>query len=112
MQTVITEGGTGINAALDGYSVGGKTGTARKLDEKGKYTHRKHIASFVGFTPAHNPEIAILVVIDEPQGKYHGGLVAAPVFKSIANETLNYLNIPPEGGPSKFRVSLGIKAKG
>jgi len=112
MQTVIAEGGTGINAALDGYSVGGKTGTARKLDEKGKYTHRKHIASFVGFTPAHNPEIAILVVIDEPQGKYHGGLVAAPVFKSIANEILNYLNIPPEGGPSKFRVSLGIKAKG
>jgi len=112
MQTVITEGGTGINASLDGYSVCGKTGTARKLDEKGKYSHRKHIASFVGFTPAHHPEIAILVVIDEPQAKYHGGVVAAPVFKSIANEILNYLNIPPEGGTSKFRVSFGIKARG
>jgi cell division protein FtsI (penicillin-binding protein 3) len=112
MKTVITEGGTGVNAALDGYSVCGKTGTARKLDQDGKYSEDKHVASFVGFSPADNPEIAILVVIDEPKNKYHGGTVAAPVFKKIAQETLNYLNVPPESDPTKFRVSLGNEAKG
>ena len=104
MKTVITEGGTGVNAALDGYSVCGKTGTARKLDEKGKYSNSKHIASFIGFTPAENPEIAILVVIDEPRKKYHGGMVAAPVFKKIAQQTLNYLNAPLDDMAGDVRV--------
>jgi len=112
MKTVITKGGTGVKAALDGYSVCGKTGTARKLDENGKYSNSKHTASFIGFTPAHNPEIAILVIIDEPRGKYYGGIVAAPVFKKIAQQTLNYLNVPPDGGTTRFRVSVGSEAKG
>ena len=112
MKTVITEGGTGVNAALDGYSVCGKTGTARKLDDKGKYSNSKHIASFIGFTPAESPEIAILVVIDEPKKKYHGGMVAAPVFKKIAQQTLNYLNAPLDDGSTRFRVSLGSEANG
>jgi cell division protein FtsI (penicillin-binding protein 3) len=112
MKTVITEGGTGVNAALDGYSVGGKTGTSRKLDKNGQYSDNRHTASFIGFTPADNPEIAILVVIDEPKGKYYGGIVAAPVFKQIAQQTLNYLNVPPDGDTTKFRVFLGREANG
>jgi cell division protein FtsI (penicillin-binding protein 3) len=95
MQTVVTEGGTGTQAALDSYTVCGKTGTAKKVGEEGTYTEDMYVASFVGFTPAQNAEIAVLVIIDEPQGKYYGGLVAAPAFSKIARQTLNYLNIPP-----------------
>ena len=112
LKTVTTKGGTGVNAALDRYSVCGKTGTARKLDEKGKYSDSKHVASFVGFTPADKPEIAVLVIIDEPQGNYYGGIVAAPVFKKIAQQTLNYLNVAPEGDTTKFRVSRNNGANG
>jgi cell division protein FtsI (penicillin-binding protein 3) len=112
LKTVITEGGTGVNAALDGYTACGKTGTARKLDENGEYSKTRHTASFIGFAPADDPQIAILVIIDEPQGKYYGGIVAAPVFKQIAQQTLNYLNVPPEAGPTKLRVSRDNGAKG
>ena len=112
MKTVTTEGGTGVNAALDGYTVGGKTGTARKLDESGTYSNTRHIASFVGFTPADNPALAILVVIDEPKGQHYGGTVAAPVFQRIAREALNYLNIPPQNGMKRFATSRGIEARG
>jgi len=112
LKTVITEGGTGVNAALDRYTACGKTGTARKLDENGEYSKTRHTASFIGFAPADNPEIAILVIIDEPQGKYYGGIVAAPVFKQIAQQTLNYLNVPPEAGTTKFRVSIADGEKG
>lgn len=112
MKTVISEGGTGVNAALDGYSVCGKTGTTRKLDEDGKYSDSKHMASFVGFTPADDPQIAILVVIDEPKEIYYGGAVAAPVFKDIAQQTLNYLNVAPESDKTKFRVLVETRASG
>jgi cell division protein FtsI (penicillin-binding protein 3) len=112
MKTVTTKGGTGVNAALDGYTVCGKTGTARKLDKSGTYSNNRHMASFVGFTPAENPKLAILVVIDEPQGKYYGGTVAAPVFRRIAREALNYLNIPPSSGVKRFATSRRIEASG
>ncbi len=94
MATVTTEGGTGVNAAMEGYSVCGKTGTAQKIDEKGTYSKEKYIASFLGFIPAEDPELAVLVVIDEPMGKHYGSIVAAPAFKRIAHETVNYMNIP------------------
>lgn len=112
LKTVTTEGGTGTQAALDGYTVCGKTGTARKLDEDGRYSNSKHVASFVGFAPADKPEIAVLVIIDEPQGSYYGGVVAAPVFKNIAQQTLSYLNVPPTGDTTKFRVSRDNGANG
>ena len=112
LKTVISEGGTGVNAALDGYTACGKTGTARKLDENGKYSRNRHTASFVGFAPADKAEITVLVIIDEPQGKYYGGTVAAPVFKKIAQQTLDYLNVPPDGGTTKLRVSWDNGAKG
>lgn len=112
MKTVTTEGGTGVNAALDGYTVGGKTGTARKLDEDGTYSNTRHIASFVGFTPVDHPALAILVIIDEPKGQHYGGTVAAPVFQRIAREVLNYLNIPPQSGMKRFATSRRIEARG
>jgi cell division protein FtsI (penicillin-binding protein 3) len=112
MKTVTAEGGTGVNAALEGYTVGGKTGTARKLDETGTYSNNRHIASFVGFTPVDNPALAILVVIDEPKKQYYGGTVAAPIFRQIAGETLNYLNIPPQNGMKTFAISRGSEARG
>ena len=92
--TVTEAGGTGINAALESYTVCGKTGTAQKIDEKGTYAKGKYVASFVGFVPAENPAVAILVVIDEPQNQHYGGIVAAPAFRKIAYETLNYINLP------------------
>jgi cell division protein FtsI (penicillin-binding protein 3) len=97
MEKVTQEGGTGTKAALEGYRVCGKTGTAQKIDENGTYARGKYVSSFVGFVPAENPEAAILIMIDEPQKAYYGGVVAAPVFKKIALQTLNFMNIPPDG---------------
>jgi cell division protein FtsI (penicillin-binding protein 3) len=96
MQTVIMEGGTGTNAALDGYIISGKTGTAQKIDESRTYANGKYVSSFLGFAPAAKPAAVILVVIDEPQSAHYGGTVAAPAFRKIAHETLQYLNVPPE----------------
>jgi cell division protein FtsI (penicillin-binding protein 3) len=110
MQSVIAKGGTGVNAALEGYSAGGKTGTAQKIDEQGEYTEGKYTASFVGFAPAEKPEVAILVVIDEPSKEYYGGIVAAPAFRKIANKTLNYLNIPPKNKTDKLTAFLENEA--
>jgi len=112
MKTVIARNGTGTLAALEGYSVCGKTGTSKKIGEDGTYSEDKYIASFVGFTPAENPEIAILVVIDEPKGKYYGGIVAAPAFKKIARETLNHMNISPTIELNRLTLSLKKEARG
>ncbi|CAN2040423.1 cell division protein FtsI (penicillin-binding protein 3) [Candidatus Magnetomoraceae bacterium gMMP-15] len=95
MQTVIEPGGTGVEAALERYTVCGKTGTSKKL-KKGKYDTDRYIASFVGFAPAEKPKIAVLVVVDEPKNNYYGGKVAAPAFKSIARDTLYYLRTVPD----------------
>jgi len=96
MVGVVEKGGTGTRAAVPGYRVGGKTGTAQKVDPvTGGYSVDKRVASFVGFVPAERPAMVILVTIDEPQGKTYGGLVAAPVFSRIAGQALRYLNVPP-----------------
>tara|TARA_B100000315_G_scaffold235312_1_gene250126 strand:+ start:5397 stop:7271 length:1875 start_codon:yes stop_codon:yes gene_type:complete len=87
--------GTGKNAAIPGYSVGGKTGTAQKIDPDTKrYSANNYVASFVGFVPVENPKLTILVMIDEPRGIYWGGSVAAPVFREIAKKALRHLNVP------------------
>ena len=106
MQTVITEGGTGVNASLEGYSVGGKTGTAQKIDENGRYSYENYVASFVGFAPVENPKIAVLVVVDEPKKQHYGSIVAAPAFKVIAQKTLDYMHIAPKIKTDKLMVSL------
>jgi cell division protein FtsI (penicillin-binding protein 3) len=93
----VTLNGTAKKAQLDGYSAAGKTGTAQKIDPKTRtYSTTKHIASFVGFAPVNNPAVVIIVVIDEPAGAYHGGDVAAPVFREIAEQVLPELDVMPD----------------
>jgi cell division protein FtsI (penicillin-binding protein 3) len=93
---VTEEGGTGTLATVPGYRVAGKTGTAQKVDPvTGTYSMDKSVASFVGFVPADDPRLVILVVLDEPEGKTFGGLVAAPVFSRIASQSLRYLKVAP-----------------
>ncbi|MBW2711500.1 MAG: penicillin-binding protein 2 [Deltaproteobacteria bacterium] len=111
MQTVTTEGGTGVNAALEGYSVSGKTGTAQKIGKNGTYARGQYISSFVGFVPSEHPKIAILVVIDEPKRQHYGGVIAAPGFRNIAQKTLAYMNISPKSKTDGLIVSLGSKTK-
>ena len=86
--------GTGTQAAIPGYTVAGKTGTAQKA-EKGRYV-TKYVASFVGLVPAKRPRLAILVMVDEPHGDIYGGVVAAPAFRDIARFDLQYLEVPPD----------------
>lgn len=98
METVTGEGGTGTKAAVVGYRVAGKTGTAQKVDPVTRtYSPSKRIGSFVGFVPADKPKLTIAVVIDEPQGVKYGGVVAAPAFREIAQNSLAYLKIQPNG---------------
>ncbi|MBF0631193.1 MAG: hypothetical protein HQL89_09440 [Magnetococcales bacterium] len=96
LQSVVTPEGTAIEAAVDGYQVGGKTGTARKAIPGQGYVRGRYYASFVGFIPVEKPKVVIFVSIDEPSGIYYGGKVAAPVFKEIAQEILPRLSIFPD----------------
>jgi cell division protein FtsI (penicillin-binding protein 3) len=98
MLEAVVEEGTGSAAAVPGYRVAGKTGTAQK-PVPGGYSPDKHLASFVGFAPARDPAIVVLVVVDEPVGLYHGGEVAAPVFAAVAGEVLPYLGAVPDAPP-------------
>jgi cell division protein FtsI (penicillin-binding protein 3) len=93
----VTLNGTARKAQLDGYSAAGKTGTAQKIDPRTKaYSTTKFVGSFVGFAPVTNPQVVIIVVIDEPAGSYHGGEVAAPVFREIAEQILPNLGVMPD----------------
>ena len=95
LETVVGEGGTAPKAAVPGYRVGGKTGTAYKL-EGGRYT-RKYISSFVGVAPISDPRIVVAVMVDEPGGDQHyGGDVAAPVFSQITGATLRWMGVRPD----------------
>lgn len=90
--------GTGKLAVVDGFSTAGKTGTAQKIDpETGRYSRSRFVSSFAGFVPADSPEIAILIVINEPKGIAWGGSVAAPVFKRVAEQTLQYMHVESAG---------------
>jgi cell division protein FtsI (penicillin-binding protein 3) len=93
MLAKVVEGGTGTSAQVTGYGVAGKTGTARKPP----YDHPpyKYVASFVGFAPTSSPRIAAIVVLDEPQGNYFGGFVAAPAFREIMQQALGTERVPP-----------------
>ena len=89
----VVERGTGKQAAVEGYTVAGKTGTAQKV-ERGGYSHSKILASFGGYVPAEAPQLAILVIIDEPLRAKWGGEAAAPVFKRVAQQALYSLQVP------------------
>lgn len=95
MEDEVSEGG-GNNAFIEGYEFGGKTGTAQKLNETGSgYADGKYISSFIGLGPIEDPQFIVLVVIDEPQGVYYGGQIAAPVFKDIMSQLVRYRGLHP-----------------
>ena len=94
MEGVVSEG-TGSNAYVPGYRVAGKTGTAQKIVD-GRYAPGKYIGSFVAIAPADDPKIAVLVIVDEPEGIYYGGSVAAPIAGELIEETLSYLEVKRE----------------
>lgn len=104
----VVANGTGRNAYIDGYRVGGKTGTAQKA-VGGRYLADEHIVSFIGFAPADDPRVVIYVAVDDPQGVQFGGLVAAPIVRGIMEDTLRYLQVPPrkEQLEKKYRPELG-----
>jgi cell division protein FtsI (penicillin-binding protein 3) len=96
LEGTVTKNGTGEKAAIPGYRVAGKTGTAQKIDPVTKrYSMQDTVSSFVGIVPAEDPRIVVLVVVDSPKGMAWGGTVAAPVFKTIAEQVLRYLGVPP-----------------
>lgn len=99
MLTAVTgPGGTGVEAAIDGYLVAGKTGTAQKADYVlGGYADDAWTSSFVGFVPASRPRLVIAVVIDEPVIEHYGGLVAGPVFRRVGTAALRHLGVPADG---------------
>lgn len=101
--------GTGRAATLEGYRCAGKTGTAQKIID-GRYSNTKYVASFVGFAPLPRPKLTVVVVIDEPQGKYHGGEVAAPVFQKIMQEALLQVRVPPDKTLPLPRVNPALVA--
>jgi cell division protein FtsI/penicillin-binding protein 2 len=92
----VVEDGTGQLAKVEGYEVGGKTGTSQKI-ENGTYSHSKFIASFVGFAPVKDPRVVVVVMLDQPHPLYYGGVVAAPVFGRVVRDTLRYMDIRPKG---------------
>lgn len=95
MVSVTEPGGTGTAGAVDGFDVGAKTGTARKL-VNGRYVDNKHVATFIGFAPAKNPRVIVAVTIDEPTANgYYGGVVTGPVFKQVMGGSLNILGVSP-----------------
>jgi len=95
LEGVLAPGGTASEVSVPGYTLAGKTGTA-EVAEDGTYSKTKYVASFVGFAPAQNPQLLVAVVVDQPQGSYYGGEVAAPAFGEIAKFALPYLEIPPD----------------
>jgi cell division protein FtsI/penicillin-binding protein 2 len=102
---VACDGGTGYGAAVPGYTVAGKTGTAQKPDGRGGYSGYNYVATFVGMVPASKPKLVVLVMVDEPRGSIYGGVVAAPAFAEIAKFDLQYLEIPPDV-PAAARTTL------
>jgi cell division protein FtsI/penicillin-binding protein 2 len=109
LRDVVTDG-SGTSAAVPGYAVAGKTGTAAKPDPvHGGYSATRYVASFVGIVPASAPRLVILVSVDEPQGAIFGGVVAAPAFKDIATFAMQYLEVPPDD-PGSFRYAAGATA--
>jgi cell division protein FtsI (penicillin-binding protein 3) len=95
LEMAVQAGGTAPRAQVAGYRVGGKTGTAHKLEGRGY--GNKYVSSFVGFAPASHPRLIVAVMLDEPSaGQYYGGAVAAPVFSTVMGAALRMLGVPPD----------------
>ena len=95
LEGVLQAGGTASEAAIEGYTLAGKTGTAQKA-ENGGYSETDYVASFIGYAPSRSPRLLVSVMVDEPRGSIYGGEVAAPAFEKIASFALPYLKIPPQ----------------
>jgi len=102
----VVANGTGGNAFLEGYRVGGKTGTAQKV-VGGRYSPNEHIVSFIGFAPADAPRLLVYVAVDNPQGIQFGGLVAAPIVRNIMADALPYLGLEPRANQLNKRLRFG-----
>ena len=110
MEGVVLKGGTGTLARLDGWTSAGKTGSAQKIDPlTGRYSPTQLIASFTGFAPINDPAVVILVSLDSPIGPHEGGMVAAPVFKRVAEQVLTYLGVPQDVPVSAKLVQTRFK---
>ncbi|MCS7089341.1 MAG: penicillin-binding protein 2 [Verrucomicrobiota bacterium] len=105
LKTVPTPEGTAPRAAVPGYTVAGKTGTAQKAEGDRGYIPGKYVSSFIGFLPADRPEVVIAVTLDEPQRGYYGGQVAGPVFRKVAERVMQYLGVPPDQ-PESIQTEL------
>ncbi len=107
----VVERGTGVPAKIPGYTVAGKTGTARKLDPDGKYSSSRYTASFIGFVPARSPKFTILVILDEPKGQnYYGSQVAAPVFSGLGRRLLALKGVAPDAPSPPLTAAVGAPA--
>jgi cell division protein FtsI (penicillin-binding protein 3) len=114
LEKVTQEGGTALEAAIEGNGIAGKTGTAQIFDNNlNRYSKERYVSSFAGFFPAKKPRLAMIVVIHEPRGEIYGGKVAGPVFREIATRALAYLNVPMDSAPAENVVFVssanGIK---
>lgn len=108
METVVSKKGTARRAAVDGYRVAGKTGTAKKSSGRRGYTGHKYQAVFAGMAPASKPRFVMVVMIDEPRGKYYyGGLVAAPTFAKVMQAALRLYNVPPDKADATLLLAGG-----
>ena len=99
MKTVTEPGGTGTESVPPGYTVAGKTGTAQKVVGR-TFSKSKYNALFIGVVPAENPVLTIIVIVDEPKGAIYGGVVAAPIFREIAAQSLRFLGHYPDSQKS------------
>lgn len=100
----VVEGGSGRRARVEGYRVAGKTGTAQKAEKNGRGYLGKEIMSFMGFLPAENPMVSIIVMLDEPKGARFSGQIAGPLFQAVATQTMQYLKQTEFFGPQQQRT--------
>jgi stage V sporulation protein D (sporulation-specific penicillin-binding protein) len=110
LESVVAKG-TGRNAYVEGYRVGGKTGTAQKVGPSGGYMTNEHIVSFVGFAPADDPKVVIYLAIDNPRGIQFGGVVTAPIVGKMLEDTLRYMDVKPRENQleKKYRYGQDIR---
>jgi cell division protein FtsI (penicillin-binding protein 3) len=115
MMVAVVDAGTGQQAAIDGYSVAGKTGTARKPQANGTYQDEAgnyhYVTTFAGFVPAQDPQLSIIVIVDEPSNSTYASAVSAPVFAELARYGLRHLRIPPPAQPLVSSVPAPVVAE-
>ncbi|MBX3233109.1 MAG: transpeptidase family protein [Labilithrix sp.] len=112
LTAVVEDGGTGTEAAMQGFRVAGKTATAQKVDPAtGKYSEDHYTASFVGFVPADKPRLVVAVVLDDPTIGRYGGDLAGPVFRRVAEASLRYLGVPPSNAKPAVKQVKGSDAE-